>query len=90
MLSLWLDSRQSWTATGVHSIACVHAGNLFKSVLMSDFHALTYLKCLQYLVNDQRYIMSLVLCGIMNTRTLLNNAIHESLKFSEVAYFFPE
>ena len=32
--------------------------------------------------------MSLVLCGIMNARTLLNNAIHESLQFSEVAYFF--
>ena len=34
--------------------------------------------------------MSLVLCGIMNTRTLLSNAIHEFLQFSEVAYFFPE
>ena len=32
--------------------------------------------------------MSLVLCGVMNTRILLNNAIHESLQFSEVAYFF--
>ena len=32
--------------------------------------------------------MSLVLCGIMSTRTLLNNAIYESLQFSEVAYFF--
>ena len=32
--------------------------------------------------------MSLVLFGIMNTRTLQNNAIHESLQFSEVAYFF--
>ena len=32
--------------------------------------------------------MSLVLCGIMNTRTLLNIAIHESLQFSEVAWFF--
>ena len=32
--------------------------------------------------------MSLVLRGIMNTRTLLNIAIHESLQFSEVAYFF--
>ena len=32
--------------------------------------------------------MPLVLCGIMNTTTLLNNAIHESLQLSEVAYFF--
>ena len=32
--------------------------------------------------------MSLVLCRIINTRTLLNNAIHEALQFSEVAYFF--
>ena len=34
--------------------------------------------------------MSLVLRGRMNTRTLLNNAIHESLQFSEVEYFFRE
>ena len=34
--------------------------------------------------------MFLVLCGIVNTRALLNNAIHESLQFSEVAYFLPE
>ena len=34
--------------------------------------------------------MALVICGIMNTRTPLNNAIHESLQFSEVDYFLRE
>ena len=34
----------------------LHAVSLFKGVLMSDFRVLTYLKRLQYLVYDQRYM----------------------------------
>ena len=73
-----------WTQ-GSHELSLVynlllflHVVNLFKFVITSDFRADTYLKLLQV-------YMFLVLCGIVNTRTLLNNAIQESLQFSEVA-----